>query len=100
MTTPHHDCDSTDYKPSVAAYKYHRYNGETQCEYARACASYYRHVLRGEKGEWPGWNPRRYEHDCDSTDYEPSQVAYYLHRKRGDPPAITLGLAHRIIGMF
>ena len=84
MTTPHHDCASTEYKPSLAAQGYHRYRGEPDCEYARGCVSYYGFIKRGRHGEWPGWDPKKNEHDCASTDYVPSQVAYQYHYRRGE----------------
>ena len=80
-----HDCDSNEYVPSVAAYSYHQKRGETGCDFSRGCVSYYHHVSTGRSGEWPGWT--RYNlngHDCDSTDYEPSQAAAAFHWSRGE----------------
>ena len=85
MITPHHDCDSTEYVPSRAAYVDHMRRGEPACEYALASTSYYHHVRKGTPGEWPGWKRIHAGHDCGSTEYVPSRAAYLYHQRRGEP---------------
>ena len=79
-----HDCDSTEYEPSQATTAYHQRRGEPACAYARACSSYYNHNREGRRGGWTGLATYHTGHDCDSTDYEPSGVAYSYHRRRGE----------------
>ena len=81
-----HDCDSTDYQPSMAPSGYHKFRGEPSCVYSLGCSSYYHHIKQERPGKWTVWKMMNFDgHDCDSTEYEPSKAAIEYHTQRGEP---------------